>query len=132
MFHNIQFGILLLFVKYSTYKQQSTWWYICKSGHVVVKHARLFWRFLWATYCNYINNRTSHYKVQKSIAVLLSDLFYISEHKCQFGQLELRVGDKLSSTSNTCMECGCDMPPLVSCTQKTPTECTEWSAHSLL
>jgi len=49
----------------------------------------------------------------------------VSEHKCKFGQLELRVGDKLSRTSNTCVECSCSVPPLVSCTQKTHTECTE-------
>lgn len=48
-----------------------------------------------------------------------------ADYKCKFGQLELRVGEKLSGTSNTCVECSCSVPPLVSCTQKTHTECRE-------
>ncbi|KDR18192.1 kielin/chordin-like protein [Zootermopsis nevadensis] len=48
-----------------------------------------------------------------------------AEHKCKFGQLELRIGDKLSGISNRCVHCSCVVPPLVSCTQKTHTECRE-------
>ncbi|PSN46820.1 hypothetical protein C0J52_09569, partial [Blattella germanica] len=46
-----------------------------------------------------------------------------AEHKCKFGNLELKVGDKLSATSNKCIECTCGVPPQVLCTQKPYEEC---------
>ncbi|PNF27759.1 hypothetical protein B7P43_G12788 [Cryptotermes secundus] len=63
--------------------------------------------------------------VNDSVVTSVNATSKTAEHKCQFGQLELRVGDKLSSTSNICVECSCEVPPLVSCTQKTHTECRE-------
>lgn len=47
----------------------------------------------------------------RQVATLSPDL------KCKYGDHELQIGDKVSD-DNKCVECECQIPPMVTCVQK--------------